>query len=141
MISVAASACGRKSRIGDITDLEITFANGNKVLAEAMYKDLDLVRGMMFREALPEGRAMILIEPKEGNHPIVTYNCRIPLDLVWIDVSQHIVEVSANAQPCKEKSGRACPLLGGKRKSRYVLEMNAGMIAKNEMKVGDRVMF
>jgi uncharacterized protein len=138
---MAGSACGRKGRVEDITDLEVTFPNGNKVLAEAMYKDMDLIRGMMHRDVLPDGRAMILMEPTETPHPVITYNCRIPLDLVWMDKNQRVVEISEGAQPCTLKSAKACPLYGGKQRSRYVLEMNAGVIAKNQLKVGDKLQF
>lgn len=138
---LAGSGCGKKGRIEDITDLEVTFPNGNKVLAEAMYKDIDLIRGMMHRDVLPEGRAMILMEPTETAHPVITYNCRIPLDLVWLDKNQRVVELSENAQPCTLTSAKACPRYGGKKKSRYVLEMNTGVIAKNQLKVGDKLVF
>lgn len=120
---------------------EVTLPNGKKILAETMIRDIDLTRGMMFRDALPEGRGMISIYPDEAQHQIWTFQCRIPLDVIWMDRERRIVEISADVPPCNAKSARACPTYGGRQKSKYILELSGGRAAANGLRMGDVLSF
>jgi hypothetical protein len=140
--ALALAACGRRATpLSDLNLTEVTFPNGRKILCETMIRDIDVTRGLMFRDSLPPDRGMILVQTGEAKRPAFTYNVRIPLDIVWMDRNQRIVEIASNAAPCREKSARDCPLYGGKEKSRYVLELNSGVAAANGLKTGDRLSF
>lgn len=63
-------------------------------------------------------------------------NCKIPLDIIWLDENYKVVAISPNNQPCKE--GEECPSIGPAFASplslratageaKYVLEINAGL--------------
>jgi hypothetical protein len=135
-------ACARRGTpLEEANITEVTLPSGKVILAETMIKDIDLARGMMFRDALGKDRGMILIHSAETPHPVFSYNLRIPLDLVWMDRNLRIVEIVANAQPCKSRSAKQCPLYGGTVRSRYVLELNAGQVAANQLKMGERLRF
>jgi uncharacterized membrane protein (UPF0127 family) len=69
------------------------------------------------------------------------YQTKIPLDILWMDGDRRIVEVSLSTPPCTSKSAASCPNYGGNVKSRYVLEVSAGVAAKNGLQVGDRLDF
>jgi len=138
------SLCGCSSKPSDVEGLnttEITFPNGKTVIAETMVRDIDQMRGMMFRESLAKDRGMLFVHPKEGNVPYWMYQVRIPLDMIWLDQQRRIVEIAANAPACASKSSRDCPSYGGHEKARYVLELAGGGAALYGLKVGDTLSF
>ena len=136
------SACGSSStKLEDLNTTIVTLPDGNKIVAETMVRDIDLQRGMMFRDALPDGHGMILIEATMGKFPVWTYNCRIPLDVVWINSGLRVVEILTNLPPCPSSSAKSCPRYGGKEQARYVLELKGGDVARYGLKVGDTLSF
>ncbi len=139
---ILLSACGEKPvTLEDLNATEIIFPNGTKILAETMREQMDLLRGMMFRDSLPTGRGVLLAYPKEGNYPCWMYQVRIPLDVLWIDRQRRIVEISAATPPCPSKSAKECHTFGGTQQAMYVLEVNSGMAAKNGLAVGQTLSF
>jgi uncharacterized membrane protein (UPF0127 family) len=129
------------TRLEDMNTTVITLPDATKIVAETMVKELDVTRGMMFRDALPKGRGMILIFPTETRHSAFTYNCRVPLDILWMDRNERIVEISTNVPPCASKSAKACPTYGGAKSSRFALELNGGGAAAYGLKIGDQLSF
>src|ERR1700676_3375674 len=141
-VVVLLSACGEKpSSMQDLASTEVTFPNRTKIMAETVQQQLDLMRGLMFRESLDSNRGMLFVYRKEDFAPYWMYQTKIPLDIVWIDHDHRIVEMSENTPPCTSKSAQDCPHYGGRRKAQFVLEVNAGVVAKNGLKVGDSVDF
>jgi hypothetical protein len=142
VVLVVLCACTKSGTPLQDTNLtEVTLPNGQKIQAETMLRDVDLIRGMMFRDSLGKDRGVLLVYSAETPHTAFTYNVRIPLDLVWINRGLQIVEIVANAPPCTSSSAKQCPFYGGKAKSRYLLELNAGAAAAHGLKVGDRLRF
>ena len=136
------SGCGPgTTRLEDLNTTEITLPDGRKIVAENMVREMDLTRGMMFRDALPPGRGMLLIFSAEARHPAFTYQCRVPLDILWMDRNERIVEIATNIPPCASKSAKSCPTYGGAKASRYALELNGGGSAAYKLKIGDRLSF
>jgi uncharacterized membrane protein (UPF0127 family) len=134
------AGCGSKNEAGNLNTAEVTFPNGKKVVAETMLRDVDQMRGMMFRDSLPKDRGMLFVHTADENHPYWMYQVRIPLDIIWMDHSRRIVEISANAPPCPSPA-HDCPSFGGHEKSRYVLELAGGGAAMHGLKIGDQLNF
>jgi len=61
-------------------------------------------------------------------------NTYIPLDMIFIDEELRIVDIKENIQPCLEEN---CPIYPSNQPARYVLEVNAGFVEKNEIKIGE----
>lgn len=136
------SGCGGgATRLEDVNTTTLTLPDGTRIVAETMIQELDQARGMMFRDALAPGRGIFMIYPREEKHPAFTYNCRVPLDILWMDRDQRIVEIAANLAPCTSKSAKACPIYGGTQNSRYMLELNGGRAKAYGLKVGDKLDF
>ena len=135
------AGCGSKNDARLLNATEVTFPNGKTVIAETMLRDVDQMRGMMFRDSLPKDRGMLFVHTADENHPYWMYQVRIPLDIIWMDHSRRIVEISANAPPCPSTSAHDCPNFGGHEKSRYVLELAGGGAAHYSLKVGDQLKF
>ena len=135
------AGCGSKNDAALVNTTEVTFPNGKTVIAETMLRDVDQMRGMMFRDALAKDRGMLFVHTADETHPYWMYQVRIPLDIIWMDHARRIVEISANAPPCPSKLAHDCPSFGGHEKSRYVLELAGGGAAQYGLKVGDQLKF
>jgi len=136
-----AAGCSSPAVTDEIGLTQITFPNGVRINAETMRDEMELVKGMMFRDSLPEGRGMLFIHPDEDIFHYWMYQTKMPLDIVWMDHDRRIVEMSLNTPPCKSKSARDCTNYGGNFKSKYALEVNAGVASKNGLKVGETLDF
>ena len=139
---VCLGACGTKpSEVADLNATEVTFPNGKTVIAETMLRPEDQARGMMFRDSLAKDRGMLFVHRADGNYPYWMYQCRIPLDIIWMDHDHRIVEIAADTPPCPSKSARECPSFGGHEKARYVLELAGGGAAMYNLHNGDTLSF
>jgi uncharacterized protein len=136
-----AAGCN-SSNITDQLDLtQVAFPNGAKINAETMRSEVELMRGLMFRESLAPGRGMLFIHPSESTFHYWMYQTKIALDMIWMDHDRRIVEMSLDTPPCVSTSAKECPNYGGNFKAKYVLEVNAGVAAKNRLKTGDTLDF
>jgi uncharacterized protein len=143
-VSLAAClvGCGEKaSTMDDITSTDVTFPNGTKLVCETMRLDIDLTRGLMFRDPLPPGRGMLYVYPKEESHVRFMYQVKFPVDTMWLDREQRIVEIVPDMPPCGPRAAHECPTYGGKRISRYALQAPAGFVAKNGLHIGEKLDF
>lgn len=142
MAAAILSACGEKpSTMEDLTSTLVTFPNGTKIVAQSMREPIDMTRGMMFRDSLASDHGMLFFHGRMGKYTYWTYQTRIPLDFIWIDKDYKIVEMAVDIPPCPSKVAHECPNYGGHEDASYVLEVNAGIAAKNGLKVGDRLDF
>ena len=96
--------------------------------------------GLMERTSLPQGRGMLFIHDQPGQYPYWMYDCKIGLDILWMDQAHRIVEMSPDTPPCKGKSD-TCPNYGGHETSVYVLELPVGSIKAHQLAVGQTVNF
>jgi uncharacterized membrane protein (UPF0127 family) len=62
-------------------------------------------------------------------------NTLIPLDIIWINTENTIVDIQT-AQPCTQDP---CPLLTPKTTADKVLEINAGQAQSKNLKIGQHV--
>lgn len=108
----------------------IGLPGGRQIVTEVASRPEDMARGMMYRDSLAADRGMLFIHPQAGRVPYWMHNVKIPLDIVWLDQSRRVVEISANTPPCDGKPASDCPSYGGTKESAFVLEMAGGMAAK-----------
>lgn len=93
--------------------------------------------GLMFRESLEENEGMLFIFEEEDQYSFWMKNTLIPLDIIWINAEGKVVFISENNQPCRE--GFPCPSIKPTEKAKYVLEVNAGVVEKTGLVIGDTV--
>jgi uncharacterized protein len=136
------AACGeRTTAVNELNTKTVTLPDGHKVQAEMMIREEDMMRGMMFRESLPTDRGLLFMHQQPGLYPYWMYQVKVPLDIIWLDPQQRVVEISANTPPCKETSARLCPNYGGKKPAQFVLELAGGEAAKHSVTVGTQLSF
>jgi uncharacterized membrane protein (UPF0127 family) len=141
LLTLGLASCSDSTKLEDLNATEITFPNGTRILAETMTRQMDLTRGLMFRDSLAQDRGMLFIHGKQQRWQYWMYNVRFPLDVIWMDRERRIVEIVRNTQPCKEAKSSDCPRYGGAAEALYVLELNAGGAARQGLKVGDVLSF
>jgi uncharacterized membrane protein (UPF0127 family) len=138
---VLPAACGKQgASLEDLNATTITLPDGVKIKAETMREQVDLARGMMFRDALRPNRGMLFVHPRPGKYSYWMYQTKVPLDIIWMDPDGRIVEIVSDVPPCTTAASQ-CATYGGNQVAQYVLELNAGQAAAYGLKVGDRLDF
>ncbi len=132
-------SCGPEpTSIEDFPTQPVTLPEGQVIRVEAMIGEFQLHRGMMFRTSLASDRGMLFVHPQPDHYSHWMYQTLIPLDIIWMNSNRNIVEMVANAPPCKTRASQ-CPTYGGKEISSYVLEIPAGMAQKYGLRVGQTI--
>jgi uncharacterized membrane protein (UPF0127 family) len=94
--------------------------------------------GLMFRPSLADDRGMLLLWTEERLATIWMMNVLVPLDIIYLDDGGQVVELVANAQPCRAEP---CPRFTAEAPSRAVLEISAGGAAAHGVEVGAVIQF
>lgn len=119
----------------------VTLPNGSTVEAELALTPEQQARGLMYREHLPDDEGMLFVGDRSAPRSFWMYRCRIPLDMIWMDGAHRIVEIVRSAPPCTDVNPRNCPSYGGTVNSVYVLELAAGQVDAQGLRIGDRIGF
>jgi uncharacterized membrane protein (UPF0127 family) len=118
--------------------VQVFFPNGKIITAELAISDAERARGLMEREKINPDQGMLFVFEDEGIHSMWMKNMLIPLDFLWLDRNQRIVHIEENIPPCKREP---CPSYASKIPAMYVLELKAGSIKANGLKMYDKINF
>ena len=95
-------------------------------------------RGYMFREKISDNEGMLFMFPTPGFHNFWMKNCKVGLDIAWLDEQWKVVHLEENLPPC---AADPCPSWGPLKAARYVLEVRAGLAAVDGLRPGSNVVF
>jgi uncharacterized membrane protein (UPF0127 family) len=118
----------------------ITLPDGSDIRAEVLTRPAEMEHGMMYRDALPHRRALLFVHQQPGYYRYWMPNVKVPLDIIFMDASRKIVEISANTPICTTKP-EDCLTYGGSHLEQYVLEMRAGEAQRLGLSVGQTLGF
>lgn len=136
------AGCGSPAtKVEDLNATVVTLPGGKKIMAETMRTQADMERGMMFRDALPKDRGMLFVHTAEGKYPYWMFNCKVPLDIIWMNKNRQVVEISLNTPPCTSTNPSECRNYGGHENAQYVLELNGGAAIELAIAVGSQLNF
>jgi len=118
-----------------LESLLITTSIGNSInyQIEIARTPAQMMRGLMFRDNMPEDQGMLFNYSPERPATMWMKNTIIPLDMLFIDGNGTVVNIAKNTVPFsldRISSGQA--VMG-------VLELNAGQVDKHGISVGDTV--
>ena len=116
----------------------VQLPSGTKITAEVADTLPRRMLGLMFRDSLPLTHGMLFTFENQDYHGIWMKNCRIPLDILWLNQDRRIIHLEENVPPCQDDP---CHIYQPLQKALYVLELNAGLIAKEKMKLGEQLKF
>jgi uncharacterized membrane protein (UPF0127 family) len=105
------------------------------VRVEVARTDAERRRGLMFRQQMAQDDGMLFLFERPGQLSFWMRNTYIPLDMIFIDPSLHVLGIVENAEPMTETS-RFVP-----GHSQYVLEVNAGFSRRHGLGPGTAVRF
>lgn len=99
-------------------------------------------RGLMFRESLAENAGMLFVFEAPGFYPFWMQNCRISLDIAWLDENFRIVSMAESVPPCRLPgceppcNSQQCPSYAPKpgTSAKYVVELAAGFAKRHGLK-------
>ena len=138
---VAFIGCGDKTEVEDaLHSVVVTLPDGRQIQAQPMIETSDLLRGMQFRKSLDADHGMLYYQRRPGKYSYWMYQTLIPLDMIWIDEANRVVEIVENTPPCTTAASK-CPLYGGHEMAKYVLQLRAGMVKKYGLKLGQQIQF
>ncbi|MGD8539683.1 MAG: DUF192 domain-containing protein [Candidatus Aminicenantes bacterium] len=118
--------------------VQVFFPNGKIITAELAISDAERARGLMFREKLNPDQGMLFVFDYVGSHSMWMKNMLISLDFLWLDSEKRIVHIEENIPPCERDP---CPSYGSTIPAMYVLELKAGSIKENALKLNDQINF
>jgi uncharacterized membrane protein (UPF0127 family) len=117
----------------------VEFPNGKTMETEVASTPEKLLFGLAFREGLPVDTGMLYIFESTGLHRVQTKQFRIPVDMMWVDESHHIVHILEKVPPCVRDP---CPLYGPPPEPiRYLIETDAGYAAREGITEGMELKF
>ncbi len=136
------ASCGPKPNTEeDYYTRPLTLPGGQILKVETMYSNVELLRGLMYRNSLAPDHGMLFIYPHPDHYYTVMYNIRMPLDIIWMDSRRYILKIDENAPPCTTVASK-CPKYGGKDVlSSYALEIPGGMARKYGLETGQSLGF
>jgi len=118
--------------------VHIFFPNEVSITAELAVSNEGRARGLMFRERIDFDQGMLFVFEEEGIHSFWMKNMKISLDILWLDHEKRIIHIEKCVPPCKEIP---CPSYSSSIPAMYVLELKAGSVDKNGLKLYDRLDF
>jgi len=93
-------------------------------------------RGLMFRDSMPADHGMLFLFDDNAVRTFWMKNCRMPLDILYFDEKYKLVSVQQRVPACRSEP---CPVYPSEGAAKYVLELNAGVADKLDVKPGDAI--
>jgi uncharacterized protein len=119
-----------------VTGPRVVLPDGTVLSVEIAADDQTRAQGLMFRDYLPPRTGMLFLFPRDGEYSFWMKNCRMPLDMIFIESTGRVAHIKDSVPPCPADP---CPNYPSNVISRYVLELAGGEAGKLGMKVGDVV--
>jgi len=93
--------------------------------------------GYMYREQVGPTEGMLFLFESTARHGIWMKNCKVALDIIWLDEQWRVVDIVEELPPCRD--GEACIGVEPLAAARYVLEVAGGAAGAGGLKRGDRL--
>lgn len=113
------------------------FPSGAQFTLEIAATDEERALGYMYREEIGPHEGMLFIFERSGRHGIWMKNCKVPLDIIWLDDAFRVVHVASEVPPCTR--GEPCLSTVPPMPARYVLEIAAGRSEAEGLFPGDTI--
>ena len=111
--------------------------NNVEIDLEIVATSEEMKKGLSGRIDLAEDQGMLFVFGMSGFHSFWMKGMLFPIDIIWINENKEVVYIKENLQACLEN----CQLFTPDKKSKYVLEVKAGIVDKIDIKIGDEVIF
>jgi uncharacterized membrane protein (UPF0127 family) len=113
------------------------FPSSAEFVLEIAADDATRARGYMFRESVGPNEGMLFLFGESDHHAIWMKNCKVSLDIIWLDTDFRVVEIAHEQRPCPKQG--PCPSYIPMRSASYVLEVAGGVAKREGLEAGDRL--
>jgi uncharacterized protein len=96
-----------------------------------------LQKGLSGRKSLPSGTGMLFVFPTLSLQTMWMPDMHFPLDVVWLDETLSVTNISYGLQPCASRS--FCPNVSSVEKVKYAIEMPEGDAHKYGFALGQNL--
>lgn len=93
------------------------------IMVEIADNDRSRAIGLSSKNSLLEDEGMLFVFEKEGRYGFWMWRMKFPIDIIWIDHDQRVIDISRNLPTC---SKRPCPSYQPVNDTLYVVEVTAG---------------
>ena len=127
---------------GNYSEKNILIGNQN-IKAIIADDDCKLTLGLSGNNGLKDDQGMFFIFDKEGNYGFWMKDMKFSLDMIWINSSFEVVGIEKNVSPDTYNASdkKKSEIFGESYSARYVFELPAGFSDKNNVKIGDKIIF
>lgn len=116
----------------------IVSIGGQEVKVLIADTDKHRFRGWSNEKNMGKYGGMLFVYPTAGQHAMVMRDMNFPLDMIWINGNE-IVDMAPNLQPEPGRAEAQLTVYFARLPSNLVMELPAGFIEKNRLKIGDIV--
>lgn len=117
---------------------EVVLPSGKVLLVEVADTPEKRARGYMHRDRIGDEEGMVFLMGEVGFHAFWMKNCKVELDILWLDENWRVVHLLPRVPPCRSDP---CPSYTPMQAGLYVLEIRGGLAAVLGLKVGDHIIF
>jgi len=96
------------------------------------------LRGLMFRQSVPDDYGMLFVYDDEQIRAFWMKNTLVHLDLIFLDKNKQVVDMILNVPPCEADP---CETYASEKKAQYVIELRGNRAEELNLKVGDTIFF
>lgn len=122
----------------DVVRGQVLLPSGRALDVEIADTMAKIQRGYMGREKISDNEGMVFLFPASGFQNFWMKNCKVSLDIAWLDEHWRVVHLEENLPPC---SSDPCPSWAPLKAARYVLEVRAGLAAQEGLRPDTTVVF
>jgi uncharacterized membrane protein (UPF0127 family) len=122
-----------KINLNKITTVSIA---GQNIKVDLAITPAQQEQGLSGRQHLGDNQGMLFVFDHSDKYSFWMKDMFFPIDIIWIDENMKVVYIKSGARP------ELFPeTYEPGRDSKYVFEVSSGFAEKNNLKVGDRVVF
>ena len=111
--------------------------NNCTLLADLSITYEQIILGLSNKSSIKENEGMLFVLSPSSRRGFWMKDMKFPIDVIWLNENKEIVYIKKNLMPCVTN----CPVYYPDRESKYVLEVVAGFVDKQNLKVGDTIFF
>lgn len=110
--------------------------NDNFLKAEIASTESDRAKGLSGRKDMSEDEALKMVFDEEDYHSIWMKDMNFSIDIIWVDTDREVVDIKENASPESYPE-----VFTPQSPAKYILEVKAGVVSENDLKIGDKLDF
>jgi uncharacterized membrane protein (UPF0127 family) len=114
------------------------YIGSHKFTVEVADTQQKWVTGLMYREYVADDFGMLFVSSSEEHRSFWMKNCRVHLDIIFLDSNKQIINMHINVPPCKFEP---CVGYPSDRPAQYVLELRGNRAKELNLKPGDTISF